>query len=141
MSETVSFIDWDIQQGADYNPPDLIRQFYLRQVRRSACGFIDVCSGKAVKDSDLSSEDYTGCTAVMKLRQRDASGVLLLELSTSTGEIELEGNTIRRHIGAAVTSLFPVGPVFGQIDITRQNGQIERQYVITCSVVANGNTL
>ncbi len=140
MIETVTFTDIPIPQGADWSPPDLARAFSPDCVRLSGCNIIDACSGQVLPFSSLQQEDYTGCTGIMKLRAGTPTGLVLATLSTANGYLTLSGGTVTRHLPASVTATLPVGTVIGQIDITRPNGVVERQYEITCAVTAGGNS-
>lgn len=139
MSETIALVDRDIEQGATYAPPQLTRAFSTVPISAIGPNLVDPTSGNIVDISSLPQEDYTGCTAVMNLRVGDATGTLVHTLSTVNGEIILNGASILRRIPASVTATFPVGILFGQIDITRPDSSVERQYEITCNVKPNGN--
>lgn len=131
---TPACLDFTIYQGATFRAP--LERVTVPYPVREECGqLVKACSGDPVPDADKVPEDYTGCTARMQLRREIDDPEVLLELSTANGGIELDGAWLRLLMTAEQTAAFVYGPIapgwtscIGQIEITRPNGDVERQY-------------
>ena len=131
---TPACLDFTIYQGATFRAP--LERVTVPYPVREECGqLVKACSGEPVPDSDKVPEDYTGCTARMQLRREIDDPEVLLELSTATGGIELDGAWLRLLMTAEQTAAFVYGPIapgwtscIGQIEVTRPSGDVERQY-------------
>ena len=131
---TPASLDYPIYQGATFREP--LKRVTVPYPVREECGqLVKACSGEPVPDTDKVPEDYTGCTARMQLRREIDDPEVLLELSTANGGVELDGAWLRLLMTAEQTAAFVYGPIapgwtscIGQIEITRPNGDVERQY-------------
>lgn len=120
--------------GVTYSAP--LERATVPYAVREECGrLVKACSGEPVPDSDITDEDYTGCSAMAEfLRDGDPEAVLLL-LSSAAGGIELDGKTLRLKMTADETGALPYGdtpPAWNQclvrITVTRPSGEKEPQY-------------
>ena len=128
-----------IIQGTTQHEP-LVRQYVEYTVKSMGCGggYVDACTGAPVPPGDLRDEDYTGCTARMQLREDVDSSAVLWEMSTDDGRIELNGNTLMLVFDAADSSTFAFDSAIGHVEVTRPNGDVERQYEIKFKVSREG---
>ena len=128
-----------IIQGTTQRVP-LVRQYVEYAVKSMDCGggYVDACTGAPVPPGDLRDEDYTGCTARMQLREDVDSSAVLWEMSTDNGRIELDGNTLTLVFDAADSSSFAFDSAIGHVEVTRPNGDVERQYEIKFKVSREG---
>lgn len=96
----------------------------------------------AVPDTDLTPDDYTGCTARMQARAEVNSPFVLFELSTENGGITLDADGwVHLEQTDAMTAAMKYGidaskgeweTAIGQIEVLRPGGgPRERQYVVT----------
>ncbi|AVS68123.1 hypothetical protein C8245_22870 [Paracidovorax avenae] len=90
-------------------------------------------------------ENYAGCSARVQFRREIGSPDVLFELNTTGGGIVLDGSWMRFRIEAAATSAMNYGAkppawesCIGQVEVTRPNGDVERQYVVTCRLSPEG---
>ena len=82
-----------ILQGTTQRIP-LSRQYVPYAIKGDECsGYVDACTGAPVPPTDFHDEDYTGCEARMQIRAEIGSPVLW-EMSTTIGNIELDGKTL-----------------------------------------------
>lgn len=128
-----------IIQGTTQHVP-LVRQYVEYTVKSTGCGggYVDACTGAPVPPGDLHDEDYTGCTARMQLREDIDSPAVLWEMSTDDGRIGLDGNTLTLVFDAADSSSFAFDSAIGHVEVTRPNGDVERQYEIKFKVSREG---
>jgi hypothetical protein len=128
-----------IIQGTTQHEP-LVRQYVEYAVKSVGCGggYVNACSGKVVPPGDFRDEDYTGCTALMQMREDIDSAAVLWEMSTDNGRIELDGNTLTLVFDAADSSSFAFDSAIGHVEVTRPNGDVERQYEIKFKVSKEG---
>ena len=128
-----------IIQGTTQHVP-LVRQYVEYAVKSVDCsgGYVDACTGAPVPPGDLRDEDYTGCTARMQLREDISSAAVLWEMSTDNGRIELDGKTLTLVFDAADSSSFAFDSAIGHVEVTRPNGDVERQYEIKFKVSREG---
>ena len=128
-----------IIQGTTQHVP-LVRQYVEYAVKSMDCsgGYVDACTGAPVPPGDLRNEDYTGCTARMQLREDVDSSAVLWEMSSGAGRIELNGNTLTLVFDAADSSSFAFDSAIGHVEVTRPNGDVERQYEIKFKVSREG---
>ncbi len=128
-----------IIQGTTQHEP-LVRQYVEYAVKSMDCGggYVDACTGAPVPPGDLRDEDYTGCTARMQLREDISSAAVLWEMSTDNGRIELDGKTLTLVFDAADSSAFAFDSAIGHVEVTRPNGDVERQYEITFDLDPEG---
>ena len=128
-----------IIQGTTQHVP-LVRQYVEYAVKSMDCsgGYVDACTGAPVPPGDLRDEDYTGCTARMQLREDVDSSAVLWEMSSDDGRIELDGNTLTLVFDAADSSSFAFDSAIGHVEVTRLNGDVERQYEIKFKVSREG---
>ena len=125
-----------IFQGATFRE-SLIRANYPYLVRIE-CDQPVKLDGSTAPASDATPEDYTGCTARMQLREDIDSSEVLWEMSTDDGRIELDGNTLTLVFDAADSSSFAFDSAVGHVEVTRPNGDVERQYEIKFKVSREG---
>jgi hypothetical protein len=117
-----------LYQGTTQREP-LERRYVPFEIEGSDCGgWRNACTKEPVQDSDYTDEDYTGCTARMQLRPEAGSSRVLLELTTENGGIELDGKKLTLVFQPADTSPLRFEEGVGQIEVTRPNGDVERQY-------------
>ena len=128
-----------IIQGTTQRVP-LVRQYVEYAVKSMDCGggYVDACTGAPVPPGDLRDEDYTGCTARMQLREDIDSSEVLWEMTTNNGRIELNGKTLTLVFDAADSSSFAFDSAIGHVEVTRPNGDVERQYEIKFKVSREG---
>lgn len=128
-----------IIQGTTQHEP-LVRQYVEYTVKSMGCGggYVDACTGAPVPPGDLRDEDYTGCTARMQLREDVDSSAVLWEMSSDDGRIKLNGNTLTLVFDAADSSSFAFDSAIGHVEVTRPNGDVERQYEIKFKVSREG---
>ena len=128
-----------IIQGTTQHVP-LVRQYVEYTVKSMGCGggYVDACTGAPVPPGDLRDEDYTGCTARMQLREDVDSSAVLWEMSSDDGRIELNGNTLTLVFDAADSSALAFDSAIGHVEVTRLNGDVERQYEIKFKVSREG---
>lgn len=131
---TPACLSFPIYQGATFRE-ELERVTVPYAVRQECGRLVDACTGAAVPDADITREDYTGCTARVQLRREIDDPEILLELSTASGGIELDGAWLRLLMTAEQTAAFVYGDMppgwtscVGQVEVTRPNGDVERQY-------------
>jgi len=103
-------------------------------------GVICKMDGTPVPDSDIQPDNYTGCTAVMELRDAD-SDALLATFTTDDGTITFQASdptvvglldSIQLYMGATATgALTAFTAAVGQVEVRRPWGDIERQYEFT----------
>ena len=89
--------------------------------------------GSKANEGDRVMEDYTGCTAIMEVRDGGAGGDLLATLSTENGGIVLDGAVLSLLIAAEDTkadALQPFQEAWGHVEVRRADNTIERQYEI-----------
>lgn len=120
-----------IIQGTSQRVP-LVRQYVDYAVKSAGCGggYVDACTGAPVPPGDLRDEDYTGCSARMQLRENVDSSEVLWEMSTANGRIELDGNTLTLVFEPDESKDFAFDSAIGHVEVTRPNGDVERQYEI-----------
>lgn len=120
-----------IIQGTSQRVP-LVRQYVDYAVKSAGCGggYVDACTGAPVPPGDLRDEDYTGCSARMQLRENVDSSEVLWEMSTANGRIELDGNTLTLVFDPDESKDFAFDSAIGHVEVTRPNGDVERQYEI-----------
>ena len=119
-----------ILQGTTQRVP-FVRRYVDYAIQGDECsGYTKVCDGSPVPPEDFRDEDYTGCTARMQLRSDIDSEDVLWEMSTDAGNIELDGNTLTLVFAPDESSAFDWENAVGQIEVTRANGDVERQYEI-----------
>ena len=120
-----------ILQGTTQRIP-LSRQYVPYAIKGDECsGYVDACTGAPVPPTDFHDEDYTGCEARMQIRAEIGSPVLW-EMSTTIGNIELDGKTLTLVFEAADSSAFTFyDGAMGQVEVTRPNGDVERHYALT----------
>ena len=128
-----------IIQGTTQREP-LVRKYVEYAVKSVGCGggYVDACTGAPVPPGDLRDEDYTGCTARMQLREGIDSSEVLWEMTTDNGRIELNGKTLTLVFDAADSSAFAFDSAIGHVEVTRPNGDVERQYEIKFKVSKEG---
>ena len=127
----------NIYQGATFRE-ELERLTVPYEVREGCGRLVNVCSGMPVPDSDITPEDYTGCTARVQLRRELDDAEVLIELSTENGGIELDGAWLRLLMTPSQTAAFVYGDMspgwtscVGQVEVTRPSGEVERQYELS----------
>lgn len=119
-----------ILQGTTQRIP-LKRRYVDYAVQGDECsGYTKVCDGTPVPAGDFHDEDYTGCSARVQLRRDIDSPDVLWEMSTVNKRIELNGNTLTLVFAPDESSAFDWEDAAGQIEVTRANGDVERQYEI-----------
>lgn len=124
-----------ILQGTTQRIP-LSRQYVPYAIKGDECsGYVDACTGAPVPPTDFHDEDYTGCEARMQIRAEIGSPVLW-EMSTTLGNIELDGKTLTLVFEAADSSAFDFYDTgaMGQVEVTRPNGDVERHYALTFTI-------
>ncbi len=132
---TPACLHFPIYQGTTFR--EELERVTVPYAVRQECGgrLVHACTGATVPDADITREDYTGCSARMQLRREIDDPVVLLELSTANGGIELEGAWLRLLMTAEQTAAFIYGDMplgwsscMGQVEVTRTDGSVERQY-------------
>lgn len=119
-----------ILQGTTQRIP-LKRRYVDYAVQGDECvGYTKVCDGTSVPAGDFRDEDYTGCSARVQLRSDIDSADVLWEMSTDNGRIELNGNTLTLVFAPDESSAFTFESAMGQIEVTRPDSTVERQYEI-----------
>ncbi len=119
-----------ILQGTSQREP-FVRRYVDYAVQGDECsGYTKVCDGSPVPTGDFHDEDYTGCSARMQLRADLDSAEVLWEMSTDNGRIELDGNTLTLVFAPDESSAFTFDTAMGQIEVTRPDSTVERQYEI-----------
>lgn len=127
-----------IIQGTTQREP-FVRRYVDYAVKGSDCsGYVDACTGAPVPPGDFHDEDYTGCTALMQLREDIDSAAVLWEMSTDDGRIELGGNTLTLVFSPEDSKDFEFDSAIGHVEVTRPNGDVERQYEIKFKVSKEG---
>lgn len=129
-----------ILQGTTQRVP-FDRQYVEYAIEGSECsGYRNACTGALVPPGDFIDEDYTGCEARLQLRESVDSEVVLWEMTTANGRIELAGKRLTLIFEAADSSGFAfqeTGAV-GQVEVVRPNGDVERHYDLTFSLDREG---
>lgn len=104
--------------------------------------------GRPVPLTDLVPDDYTGCTARMQLRESVDSLWVLDEFDTADGSITLtsdgwvqidksdEDTTAMKYGSNAKSGAWQ--SAIGQLEVTRQDGSVERQFVIAFALDPEG---
>ena len=65
-----------ILQGTTQRIP-LSRQYVPYAIKGDECsGYVDACTGAPVPPTDFHDEDYTGCTALLQIREEIGKPVL-----------------------------------------------------------------
>lgn len=136
--DTTHFPDIEIQQGASYTSLSIRRLFAAVPVRQAGCSVINTCSGQPIDLSTIAAFDYTGSTAIMKLRDKGSAAVLIT--LTDTAGITLgAGGVLTWGMSAAETAVLPVVEWEGQLDVTLPSGEVQRQYSFSGRVVKGWN--
>lgn len=109
---------------------------------------VNAATGKPVPAADLTSEDYTGCTARMQVRSDIHSPRVLFEMSTADSSITLGVGWGQIDLSEAQTSALQYGSdpargkwrtAVGQMEITRPDGvTVERHYEIAFNLDPGG---
>ena len=136
MSTPVKHAVTIIQGATQYEP--LIRRYIDSEVKESRGEFVDAATGETVDPSRFVDEDYTGCTARMQLREDIDSSEVLWEMTTDNGRIELNGNTLTMVFLPDDSAQFAFTNAVGHVEVTRPNGDVERQYEIKFKVSREG---
>ncbi len=121
-----------ILQGTTQRIP-LSRQYVPYAIKGDECsGYVNACTGAPVPPANFHDEDYTGCSALLQIREEIGKPVLW-EMSTGNGRIELSGKTLTLVFEAADSSAFDFYDTgaMGQVEVTRPNGDVERHYALT----------
>lgn len=123
-----------ILQGTTQRIP-LSRQYVPYAIKGDECsGYVDACTGAPVPPTDFHDEDYTGCSALLQIRE-EIGKPILWEMSTDNGRIELDGKTLTLVFEADDSSAFTFyDGAMGQVEVTRPNGDKERHYVLTFTI-------
>lgn len=120
-----------IYQGQTFDEV-LSRVMYPYAVREECGVLVRVDTGQPAHEADATPEDYTGCSARMQLRASVDSPDVISEISTDDGGIVLSGKDLRIRWSAAATSaMADLAQPVGHVEVTRPNGDVERQYEIT----------
>jgi len=134
MSTPASLSLPPIYQGTTWNA-ELERATVPYKVREECGQLVNACSGAPVPDSDITYEDYTGCTAVAEFLRDCGSGDVVLVMTTDDGQIELDGAWMRFKLTDEETAELSYGdqpPAWTQcmvrVTVTRPNGEKEPQY-------------
>ena len=132
-----------IKQGATFREP-LTRTTYPYPVRVE-CGQVVKECGTPAPDTDATPEDYTGCAARAQIRPSIDSAAIIAELTTENGGIILAGDTLTLYLSHTQTAAFVYGQTppawrsaIGQVEVTRPNGDVERQYEIKFTLSREG---
>ncbi|WP_423454249.1 hypothetical protein [Ottowia sp. VDI28] len=101
-----------------------------------ACGQLvkDDC-GTPVPPEDITPEDYTDCEARMLLWAQVGNSTVEIERTSQDGHISLSGKEITFTWTAAETEVLAWRQAAGIVEITRQSGEVERQYNVCATVV------
>ena len=130
MKDTPVKLKQTIYQHASFSLP-LVRRYLPFKAIATGCGdVLNACTGEPVEASDYEDEDYTGCTARMVARTDIGSAAVLFEASTDAGTITLAGNLLQVDLDAATTAALDFEQAIGHIEVTRPDGQVQRQYAI-----------
>lgn len=124
----------EIIQGTTQRVP-LIRRYVDYAIVGDDCsGWKNACTGAPVPPGDFHDEDYTGCSAALQIRSDIDSPDVLWEMSTVNGRIELVGKTLTLIFAHDESAAFAFEDAMGQVEVTRPNGDVERQYELTFTV-------
>lgn len=123
-----------IVQGTTQHIP-LSRRYVSYAIKGDECsGYVDACTGAPVPPADFHDEDYTGCSALLQIRE-EIGKPILWEMSTDNGRIELDGKTLTLVFEADDSSAFTFyDGAMGQVEVTRPNGDKERHYALTFTI-------
>uniref|UniRef100_A0A193SBP1 BppU N-terminal domain-containing protein n=1 Tax=biofilter metagenome TaxID=1070537 RepID=A0A193SBP1_9ZZZZ len=85
---------------------------------------------------DSVDDDYTGCTAVVEIRDGTTND-LLTTLSTDNGGINFEGGRLELYIDhTGASALTPFASAIGHVEVRRPWGDVERLYEVSFSYSA-----